>query len=166
MSYPRLQHRELSVLVGVLVGILLDIFAVTADAMANFTAIDLVIFITIPALSGALAGFADPDHAVGDGVIVGVIAGIVYVVISAAKLPVNVGGDTVLFLALVIPIWGFLGGTGSRFAHRTVASAQEEMIRTTLRACANCKTVNPADALFCKNCGTKLSRNGRTATSQ
>src|SRR6058998_2668038 len=74
MSYPRLQHRELSILVGVLVGVLLDVFASTTDSLPAFSLTDLVIFVTIPALSGALAGFADPDHAVGNGIIVGVVA--------------------------------------------------------------------------------------------
>ena len=165
MSYARLQHRELSILVGVLVGVLLDIFAVTADTLTNFSSLDLVIFVTIPALSGALAGFADPDHAVGNGIIVGVVAGLVYVVVSSLRLPVNAGGDTVLFLALAVPVWGFLGGTGSRFAHRTLTSTLEETMQVTLRTCVNCKTVNPPDALFCKNCGTKLPRNSKTSMS-
>ena len=145
---------------------MLDVFAATTDSPTSFSQIDLVIFVTIPALSGALAGYADPDHAIGNGVIVGLIAGLVYVIISAVRLPVDVGGDTVLFLVLSIPIWGFLGGTGSRFAHRTLTSAQEETIQNTLRTCVNCKAVNPADALFCKNCGTKLTRNGRSSTNQ
>src|SRR5438046_9250014 len=122
MAYNRLQHRELSILVGVLVGILLDVFATTTDSVTSFTLTDLVIFVTIPALSGALAGFADPDHAVGNGVIVGVVAGIVFVIIRALKLPVNVGGDTVLLLALAVLVWSCVGRGGLRFAHRTLYS--------------------------------------------
>src|SRR5438876_9941058 len=116
MSYTRLQHRELSILVGVLVGVLLDVFATTTDTLSSFTLTDLVIFVTIPALSGALAGFADPDHAIGTGIMVGVVAGLVYVVISALKLLVNVDGDTVLFIALAMPDCGLLCDTTLWFA--------------------------------------------------
>src|SRR5207237_10927040 len=95
MAYTRLQHRELSILVGVLVGILLAVLATTNDSVTSFTLTDLVIFVTIPALSVALAGFPNADQAIGKGIMIGVVAGLVYVVSSGLKLPVDVGSDTV-----------------------------------------------------------------------
>src|SRR5438128_12107353 len=100
MAYTRLQHRELSILVGVLVGILLDVLATTTDSVTSFTLTDLVIFVTIPALSGALACFADPDHAIGHGIMVGVVARLVFGVMSAVRLAVHVRADTGLLLGL------------------------------------------------------------------
>ncbi len=162
MSYSKIQHRELSILVGILVGVLLDVFA-TSNSITNFSLIDLIIFLAIPAMTGALAGFADPDHAIGNGILVGIIAGLVYVVIDAIRLPANVETNTVLFLGLVVPIWGFIGGTGSTFAHRTLTSTELRSPEPAVKICVNCKASNPPDALFCKNCGTKLAQelNGR-----
>ncbi len=162
MASSRLQHRELSILVGILVGVLLDVFA-TSNSISNFGLIDLVIFLTIPAISGALAGFADPDHAVANGILVGIVGGLVYVVIDAIRLPANLETNTALFLGLAIPIWGFLGVTGSTFAHRTLTTTELQSLQPAAKICVNCKAPNPPDALFCKNCSTKLAQelNGR-----
>jgi len=86
------------------------------------------------------------------------------------RLGTNLGErEQVLFLNITVPIWGFLGGYGSVLAHRTLESNPLENpvlpwrdtsppAETTQgpRICENCKTANPFDALYCKNCGSKL----------
>jgi len=169
VTAARFQHRDLSILVGILSGTLLVVFA-SENPLSNFQPIDLVIFFAVPALAGAIAGFTSAGRSRENGAIVGVVIGLVYGILNGLRLGASMAGEQVLFLILTIPIWGFLGGYGSVLAHRTLEGTvmespvlpwPDDSPRTGPvqgpKICENCKTANPADALFCKSCGTKLA---------
>src|SRR3989337_2611815 len=159
MASAKLQHRGLSILVGILAGILLAVFA-SSTPVTNLSLVDLVIFLTIPSLAGALAGFSDPKHSVGNGVLVGIVVGLAYVIMAAVRLTSLIPANIVLFLILSVPIWGFLGGAGAMFVHRASTINQHSLPASSAspvsKLCASCSVSNPPDALFCKNCGSKL----------
>jgi len=168
VTSARFQHRDLAILVGILSGTLLVVFA-SEDPLSNFQPIDLVIFFSVPALAGAIAGFASAGRSMENGAVVGIIIGLVYAILNGLRLGTTAAGQQVLFLIITVPIWGFLGGYGSVLAQRTLERNPLEnhvlpwpdvtpRTGTTQvsKICENCKTANPADALFCKNCGSKL----------
>lgn len=169
VTAARFQHRDLSILVGILSGTLLVVFA-TENPLSNFQPIDLIIFFAVPGLAGAIAGFTSAGRSRANGAIVGVVIGLVYGILNGLRLGSSAAGEQVLFLILTIPIWGLLGGYGSVLAHRILEGNPlenpalpwpDDTTRAGLvqgpKMCDNCKTANPADATFCKNCGTKLS---------
>ncbi|HZY46411.1 MAG TPA: zinc ribbon domain-containing protein [Candidatus Bathyarchaeia archaeon] len=167
VSAGRFQHRDLAILVGILSGTLLVVFA-SENPLSNFQPIDLVIFFSVPALAGGIAGIASGARWMENGAIVGVIIGLVYAILNGLRLGPSADGEQVLFLIMTVPIWGFLGGYGSVLAHRTL---ERNILDTPVlpwpdtprpgpvqgpKICENCKAANPVDALYCKNCGSKL----------
>ncbi len=93
----RFQHRDLSILVGILSGTLLVVFA-SENPLSNFQPIDLVIFFAVPALAGAIAGFTSSGRSMESGAIVGVVIGLVYGILNGLRLGASMAGEQVLFL--------------------------------------------------------------------
>lgn len=153
MSYTVIKSGEISVLIGALAGIVLSVIATLAP-LSTFGIVDLVVFLAIPVLSGALVSFSNSGGSPANGAIVGLISGLAYLAATVARLSLPVQSDFVVFLLLIVPSWGFLAILGSMFAQRAYIST----LRTppALRICSSCKSPNPPDASFCKNCGTKL----------
>src|SRR5213594_3783156 len=119
VTAARFQHRDLSILVGILSGTLQVVFA-SENPLSEFQPIDLVIFFAVPALAGAIAGFTSAGRSMENGAVVGVVVGLVYAILNGLRLGSSAAGEQVLFLMLTVPIWGFLGGYGSVLAHRTL----------------------------------------------
>src|SRR5438093_3255075 len=103
ISSARFQHRDLAILVGILSGTLLVVFA-SEDPLSNFQPIDLVIFFSVPALAGAIAGFASAGRSMENGAVVGVIIGLVYTILKGLRLGNTAAGEQVLFLIFTVPI--------------------------------------------------------------
>src|SRR5207253_1271334 len=103
VTAARFQHRDLSILVGILSGTLLVVFA-SENPLSNFQPIDLVIFFAVPALAGAIAGFTSAGRSMEDGAIVGVVIGLVYAILNGLRLGGSAAGEQVLFLMLTVPI--------------------------------------------------------------
>jgi len=155
LSSRRLRNSDLSILLGVLAGVLFSVFA-TSNPLASFALTDLVIYAGIPILTGGLASLADPDNQIRNGIVVGFVSGLGYVTMDILRLTSGVPQNVSLFLVLTVPIWGLLGAMGSAAVYRIV-STPASLTVDEVRVCASCKTHNPPDASFCKNCGTKLA---------
>src|SRR2546425_966098 len=151
----RLQNRDLSILVGVLAGVLFSVYA-TSNPVTSFSLTDLVTYAGIPSLTGGLASLADPDHHIGNGIVVGSVSGLSYVGMDVLRVTSGISQNLSLFLVLTIPIWGFLGVAGSASVYRMASTPSSPPVPAG-RVCGSCKTANPPDAGFCKNCGTKLA---------
>src|SRR3970040_692321 len=108
------QHRELSVLVGILAGTLMAVFA-SATPITNLGFADLVIFLAIPSLAGVLSGLADPKHSAENGILVGIVTGLAYVIMISVGSTAPMATNMVLFLILTVPVWGLLSTAGAIF---------------------------------------------------
>ncbi len=154
MSTNRLQHRELSLLSGILAGALLTVFA-ASTSLTSFNPLDLVLFMAIPSLAGALTGYSDPAHHVSNGSLVGFVVGLIYSIVSGVQSSLT-ETSAVLFLVLTVPIWGILGAAGAMFVRTAFAASQTSVSISPSKLCSSCNASNPQDASFCKNCGSKL----------
>ncbi len=139
---------------GVLAGVLFSVFA-TSNPVTSFALTDLVTYGGIPILTGGLASLSDPDNHIGNGIVVGSVSGLSYVAMDVLRLTSALPQGVSLFLVLTVPIWGFLGVAGSASVYR-IASTPSSPATVAVRTCGSCRTANPPDAGFCKNCGTKL----------
>ncbi len=138
----RLQNRDLSILVVVLAGVLLSVFA-TLKSLTSFALTDLVAYAGMPVLTGGLASLADPDSHIGNGIVVGSFSGLSYVAMEVLRRTSTIPQGALLFLVLTVPIWGFLGVAGSASVYR-IASVAPHGAVATAKLCGSRQTANPS----------------------
>src|SRR5437899_11818839 len=102
VTAARFQHRDLAILVGILSGTLLVVFA-SEDPLSNFQPIELVIFFSVPALEGAIAAFASAGRSMENGAVVGIIIALVYAILNGLRLGTTSRRPPVLLLILTSP---------------------------------------------------------------
>jgi hypothetical protein len=124
LSRPVASVRVVSILLGVIVGSILS-YAYQVDAPTLFFEMNvasLVVYIAIPLFAGFLVGLLSPVSGIRDGLLVGVIIGLVNSVIATVKLifaPTLATGEVfafALFALMSVFIWMILATAAAALA--------------------------------------------------
>ena len=124
MSRPVASVRVVSILLGVIVGSILS-YAYQVNSPTLFFEMNvasLVVYVAIPLFAGFLVGLLSPISGIRDGLLVGVIIGLVNSVIATVKLifaPTLATGEVfafALFALMSVFIWMILATTAAALA--------------------------------------------------
>lgn len=157
----KLASREVAILLGLLLGILLAfVFETTRPVAKSFDEISLLLFLFIPIVAGLLTGLGDPRDPVRNGAFVGVAAGITNSLIALTVAPRPIDSGVAFFLILSVLMWGLLSAVASTLS-RFVYSTRQTMAPSrpsvsSSRVCWVCQSRNPGEARYCHHCGQRL----------